>query len=241
MSTLFKILRSITTSLLFLIIVLIVMIQASFTYIELNGTNLPSAIDREELKNQLIEENIEDPAIEEIAEEYLTDYINYIFHKRSYPSLQTINFADIKEENLAHAKSIISNMSEKIGLDYEHVVLLRNVNNVISNGSIHLLIDVAIFFLFIILAIEQMSFKRSAKLFSGALIITSTILMILLSIAPTLLTKIENIEFRKILSSIFTDTFLSNSFFITLAYFGAGVLILAGILIFDKYIAKKLS
>lgn len=238
MKTFTKIMRSILTSLLFLIITVAIIVQFGLTCIRLNGKNLPDIIDRNLLLDTLLEEEITNAEVKNLADEFLKDYINYIFHKRSFPSLQTVNFSNIDEADRQYAERTISNLSDKIGLEYETVIFLRNTNNVVSNGAIYLLINIGIFFLYVILSIEQLNFKKSAKLFSISLFSSGLVAMIMISALPKIISTL-NVQTQIMLSSIATNAFLSKSFNLALFYLGMGIIIFAILYCFDRFIVKK--
>ena len=95
-----KILRSTIASLLFLILIVTVIVQFTFTSIHKDHIRIPDRISREKILNEILKDNTLKDETKKIAIEYIDNYINYIFYKRSYPSIQTIDFENLPEEQI---------------------------------------------------------------------------------------------------------------------------------------------
>lgn len=240
MKTLFKILRSTITSLLFLLLTVAIVVELIFMGLKLNTPNLPNLIDREALIEDALEASIENEQIHAIAVTFLDDYINYIFHKRSFPSMQTVDFSSLTDEQLPEAKRTITNLSEKINLPYEEVVDIRNANNVLSNGAIFLLINVGVFLVYIVTCIVMGSFKRGTKLLSISLIASSIIALLS---KPIVLSKLAG-HFSDggniFITHILNPTILSEFTRLAIIYLVLGLIMLGCFILYDRFKRKNL-
>ena len=128
MKTTIKIMRSVSTSLLFLLITILIMLQFIFTVVRINTRNISDLIDRETLLENILDEKIEDEQIKNLALDYTEDYLNYVFYKRSYPSIQNVDFSSLEESQITPAREYINTLKDKIDLEYETIVKMRNIN-----------------------------------------------------------------------------------------------------------------
>lgn len=234
MKTLFKITRSIIASLLFLILTFAVIIQFTFTLIHKEPTKIPDKIPRHELLYKVLDNTTLEPETEKIAIEYIDDYLNYIFYKRSYPSTQTIDFDNLPEDQIANAKNIITQINKKIEIEYDSIVKIRNINNTISNGSIYLMVNIALFIIFLLFMIVTFSPAKSF-LFLGL----STILGALLSLIA-LVAAASNIEnwfppsLSLLLDTILSKEFLGGIHTLTIIYVIIGLILFLSAYIYTK-------
>ncbi len=229
-----KILRSTIASLLFLILIVTVIVQFTFTSIHKDHIRIPDRISREKILNEILKDNTLKDETKKIAIEYIDNYINYIFYKRSYPSIQTIDFENLPEEQINEAKNTISKINKEIELDYELIIKMREVNNTISNGSIYLMLNIAI--LVILLLIMIVTFEPIKTLiFFGIGIIIGTLLSLIGSIilASNIQTLVPQ-ALHIILDSIISKRFLSSIHAQSLIYIIIGMIIFLCSYIYSK-------
>ncbi len=232
-----KILRGTIASLLFLTITLVVIIQFGFTLLHYNVVNLTKPVDAQRLLNE-IEEVSTDQTTEEISLKYIDDYANYVFHKNSFPSLQTVDYSKVSESELKAAQETVRNISEKINLPYEEVVLFRNVHNVVANRSIYLLINIGLFFLLLILFIILRDFKKTANLFGGSLLLAISLIFlaknVLLNKIKSHLSEAAVLLSKSIIEGIAEKTLTQFS----LIYLAIGIVITASAILYEHYLNR---
>jgi len=85
LKTLFKILRSTVTSLLFILLTIALSIEFIFLFIRSENGNLKNLIDQKVLLEILVKETPTTPSIKKVLTEYIDDQLNYIFYATSYP------------------------------------------------------------------------------------------------------------------------------------------------------------
>lgn len=241
MKTLIKILRSTITSLLFLTLTVFIIVQFCYTAFRNSAQNIPKLIDRDRLMNLVIDESIEDDEIKKVVYKYLDDYISYIFHKRSYPSLQTVDLSQIEESKIEYAKDIITDISKKLNLEYDDVITLRNINNTISNGSIYLLINIGVFLVFIVVIIVTYNFKKGLKLLSISMFTSSFLVLIGFSPIIDKLSSRASEAMNYFLTVIFDEQFLKSMNNQVVVYASIGLLIFLIIKIYERFILPILD
>lgn len=241
MKTVTKIMRSIVTSLLFLILTGAIAAHLVFTTIKVTGPTLLNMVDSKELLSIYLEEEIEDSSIEEVTAKYIEDYTNYLFHKRSYPSLQTVNYSQVSEENIVEAKRIITALEDKMDMPYASVTTIREANKILANGAIYLLINVSIFLLYLFITFSTGSFKKSTILISIASIVGSIITLIASFVLIAKLPSIVDESTLLYLKNIFSDSFASDLRVATFFYTFIGVAILGSIFTYTKIITPRFS
>lgn len=240
MKTLFKIARSIIASLLFLILIFAIVIQFTFTLIHKEPKRIPDKISRQELLYEILDNQTLEPETEKLAIDYIDDYLNYIFYKRSYPSTQTIDFDNLPEDQIAAAKTVINHINKKIEIEYDSIVKIRSINNTISNGSIYLMVNIALFIIFLLFMIVTFSPAKSL-LFLGLSIILGALLSLI-----TMVTTASNIEnwfppsLSLLLNAILSKEFLGGIHTLTIIYVIIGlVLFLSAYIYIKKELFKK--
>lgn len=176
MKTLKKISRSTIASLLFLLLTVAIITQFFFTIIRTQG-KIPDIIDRDYIISSLNTKQEVPNHLKIHIKNYLDQYIRYIFYKRSYPSIDTLNYGDLNKEEIETVKKILYDIKEQIDISYENVVMIRNINNFLTNGSIYLIINISIFLIFIVLTIIIQDFKKSFKIFNISLFVSSLIIL----------------------------------------------------------------
>lgn len=241
MKTLTKILRSITTSLLLFAMIIAIFIQFAFTSLHLSSKNLRELIDNQTLLDIILEDKIADDRINSLACEYVDDYLDYVFYKRSFPSLQNVNYDSVKTENIDYAKKTINELKEKLDLDYETVLTLRSINNVLSNGSIFLLINIGVFLLFVIVSIIKKSFKEGLKLFSLALVITALAILLIGAIIYANLANILPLNIYNLVVGIIDGGFMTSLFNQAIVYMIIGFVAFMVLFTVDHLPHKKIS
>ncbi len=241
MKTVIKIMRSIVTSLLFLILTGAIAAHLVFTTIKVTGPTLLNMVDSKELLSIYLEEEIEDSSTEEVAIRYIEDYTNYIFHKRSYPSLHTVNYSQVSEENIVEAKRIITALEDKMDMPYASVTTIREANKILANGAIYLLINVSIFLLYLFMTFTTGNFKKSITLISIASIAGSIITLIASFILIAKLPSIVDEATLLYLKNIFSDSFASHLRVATFFYTAIGASILGSIFTYAKIIVPRFS
>ena len=237
MKTFINIVRSILTSLLFLIISAAIIVQFAFTIVHMQNKKIPDLIDREVVlglatKDGFITNN---EAIRNLAIEYIDQYINYVFYKRSYPAMPNLNIEGIDENTKREITSEFDSLKEKIDLDYELVLKIRDVNNILSNGAIYLLINIGVFSLFIVMSILRGSFLKGIKYFSASLALMSLILLLAGSFAHSLISEIDNEILHSIMSEIVDGEFMNTFFNVDLIYLVTGVFSFLAIFAYERF------
>ena len=229
MKTTIKIMRSISTSLLFLLITILIMLQFIFTVVRINTRNISDLIDRETLLENILDEKIEDEQIKNLALDYTEDYLNYVFYKRSYPSIQNVDFSSLEESQITPAREYINTLKDKIDLEYETIVKIRNINFFLSNGAIYLIINIGIFFLFIALTLTRGNFKNSFKLFSISLIAAGIITVLAFIIFKINLTHIFGFSLYNMIEEILNESITKSTYTLAFSYILVGFIIFFGI------------
>lgn len=236
-----KILRSIATSLLFIMLTVAVIIVLVFASINLSSPNFPSMIDREEFLNEVLDYEIEDETTKSIALDYLNDYINYIFHKRSYPSLQTIDYKDMTGEDKIEAQRLIEKLSDRICLEYNSVLAFRKINNITSNRAIFLIMSIGLFLILVVTFIMIRPFLRGLKFSLGAFSLGSFLTFLLiplaLSKAKTIITQTD----YDFLSAILNPTYFQTIRRLTLSLTAIFTVIFILIILGQKFIIPRLD
>lgn len=227
MKTLFKISRSIITSLLFLLLIAILLLQFLFHVVSSNGRKISTLIDREYVLKTLIKDEELDEEQKTVALDYIDKYLNYVFYKRSYPSLETIDISNLDESKMQETKSILNTLKKKTDLNYEMICQIRDINSFITNGSISLLVSIMVVPIYLSLAIVRMSFKSATKISGIAILATGLIILISSTILFANLNNL-NILFLKIcLESILTKKLKNYIYKVAILYLIVGILILA--------------
>ena len=166
--TIKKILGSIITSFLFFMFIMFISIHFVLTFIKVNNINVSNMVSISDIYEYLIGDEIE---YKEDMLNYLEDYKNYIFYKRSYP---TVSYSLMPKAE----KRVYNNLKNKIDLKYENVIKVRGINNFIHNNSVYFLINVGIVVLVLVSAIRYFEFNNSFYLFSISIIASSLIILI---------------------------------------------------------------
>lgn len=237
-----NILRSIITSLLFLTLIVFTIIQFTFTTIRLSNKNIPELIDREILLKLIIpaSDNL-DGTTKEVAIHYIDDYINYVFHKRSFPSIQNVDSTLIDETKNKEVEKLLTQIRDKIDMSYENVIALRYVNNFLSNGSIYLLINIGLFIIILLLFIVTGKLLNTASLTGIAIIIASLLILILSSVLTAALPKLLDPLVYNFVAHIFDKQMINKIFNQSLIYTSIGFLAFASAFITKKTLLKKQS
>ena len=118
MKTLFNIMRSIITSFVFIILTIAIMIQFFFTMFRLQGDRLSDLIDRENIYI-LVADDIrikDNPLFKNVSIKYIDDYINYVFYKRSFPSIDVNAIENLEENNKKDILESIDIVKNKMDL-----------------------------------------------------------------------------------------------------------------------------
>lgn len=239
MKTTIKIMRSVSTSLLFLLITILIMLQFIFTVVRINTRNISDLIDRETLLENILDEKIEDEQIKNLALDYTEDYLNYVFYKRSYPSIQNVDFSSLEESQTTPAREYINTLKDKIDLEYETIVKMRNINFFLSNGAIYLIINIGIFFLFIALTLTRGNLKNSFKLFSISLITAGIITVLEFIIFKINLTHIFGFSLYNMIEEILNESFTKSTYTLTFTYILVGLIIFLSIYFYEYFPKKK--
>ena len=239
MKTTIKIMRSVSTSLLFLLITILIMLQFIFTVVRINTRNISDLIDRETLLENILDEKIEDEQIKNLALDYTEDYLNYVFYKRSYPSIQNVDFSSLEESQITPAREYINTLKDKIDLEYETIVKMRNINFFLSNGAIYLIINTGIFFLFIALTLTRGNLKNSFKLFSISLIVAGIITVLAFIIFKINLTHIFGFSLYNMIEEILNESFTKSTYTLTFSFILVGLIIFFSIYFYEYFPKKK--
>ncbi len=225
--------RSIITSLLFLLTVLAILVHFVFTGLKINARDIEALLDREIILNHIDEVEAPSESIRNLGIEYIDNYIKYIFHKKSYPSFQSIDFENLNGDEKRDAENYLTAIKDKIDIEYESVLKLRSTNNFISNSSIFLLVNIAIFVLYILLVIIKTDFLKGTKLLSLALLasgLTAFLAVMFIDLEALLKGNIYNLFVGVDFNSL--KKALSN---LSLIYIAIGIVVLVVIYLFEHF------
>jgi hypothetical protein len=233
-------LRSIIASLLFVVLFLGIIVEFIFTVIRVQNLSLPRLIDKNVIynlyvKNSFINQNEE---LKDAALEYIDDYINYVFYKRSYPNINTALINKYSGEEKKNISNSFENLKNNIDLEYSLVLKIRDINNFISNNSIYLLINIGCLIVFLVLAIIEGSIRKAFKLSGLALILSSLSVLIAEVLLQNYLLNSTNENIKYISVSILNQTFQNSFFNQALIYMGIGLVLFLTIYIREKLIRK---
>lgn len=238
METLSKILRGTITSLLCLILIVTIIIQFVFIIIKIEGNRIPDLIDQNVVLDKILEDEELPPEAKKIAKEYLDDYINYIFYKRSYPSIETIDLSNISEENINTTKHVLNIIKNKTFIEYKTIEKIRSTTAFMTNNSIFLLISIAVIFIFLLLSITRMSFASSSKLFGLALSLSGFINIILTLLLYSNISNIKNNFLEISINTILTNSIKKEIITISSLYIIIGILLTGTLILVEKYTKK---
>lgn len=171
--------------------------------------------------------------------DYIDDYINYVFYKRSYP---TININKIAEKTMQDKRVVVvalDSLKNKLNLKYEHILKIREINNILSNQSIYLLVNIGLFILFLIISIVNTRFIKGINIYSLASLIASIVILLTFVIAHNYYIKMEPTLLKSFLDNIINDNMKSNFFSLNIKYLVASFIFYFGTLIYIKIPRKK--
>ena len=236
MRTLLKIIRSMITSFLCIILILGITIQLVFTIIHMQNKKIPDLIDREVLLNLITDNDsvYNDELIHPLAINYVDEYINYVFYKRSYPTLNSVLTKSYKEETSIYLQKV----KDKLDIDYELVVQIRDINNFIYNSSIYLLMNISIFIIVLIISILNRSFNAGIKFLGIALIISSLITLISASILYPKMINLNDTVLSNFIAPIVNTIFISKYRKICIIYLVLGFILEIIIIIIGRNLKK---
>ena len=169
MITIKKILGSIITSFLFSLLLIFVSIHFIVTLIRVNSINASNIVNTSDIYSYLVKEDNED--IKNKMIDYLEEYKNYIFYKRSYP---TISYNEMTKEE----KKVYNRLKNKVDLKYETVIKVRGLYNFMQNNSVYFLVNVGLLAIVIMCSIRYLDFNKGFHLLSISMIISSIIILI---------------------------------------------------------------
>ena len=169
MITIKKILGSIITSFLFSLLLIFVSIHFVVTLIRVNSINASNIVNTSDVYIYLIKEDNVD--IKNIMIDYLEEYKNYIFYKRSYT---TISYNEMTKEE----KKVYNRLKNKADLKYETVIKVRGLYNFMQNNSVYFLVNVSLLVIVIMCSIRYLDFNKGFHLLSISMIISSIIILI---------------------------------------------------------------
>lgn len=169
MITIKKILGSIITSFLFSLLLIFVSIHFVVTLIRVNNINASNIVDTSDIYSYLVKEDNEDIKNEMI--DYLEEYKNYIFYKRSYP---TISYNEMTKDE----KKVYNRLKDKVDLNYETVINVRGLYNFMQNNSVYFLTNMGLLVIVIMCSIRYLDFNKGFHLLGISTIVSSIIILI---------------------------------------------------------------
>lgn len=235
-----KFLRGVITSLLFLFAMVTIICQIVFSAMNRDGRSISSLIDKDRIVEEVSTDDIDEKE-REVIDRYMSDYMNYIFHKRSFPSLQTIDYTGLSEEEQKSTMDMINTLSTRIDLEYREVLSLREANNFFGNGALFLLVNAAVFIAFLSLVIVSSGFKKGVQLFSASLAISSFLSLISYKCIINRLIEGVSDSMKIILNSMFSSEFINRIIRLSCTYLAIGVVVFACISAYDKFIKVRLK
>lgn len=242
MKTLFKIMRSTITSLLFFLLIVSIIVQFAFTAFNRDIKKVRNLIDAdyilEEIKTEFNGIPLDDKILS-LAREYIDGYADYVFSKRSYPSIQTLDTKNLTDEEKTLAENILQELQNKIDLKYETVVKIRETSNFMTNGSIYLLINIGTILIFLIFAISLLDFKKAFCFLGIAIASGGFISMLISALLLSKIPKLQNPILRLFASSIFGKNITSSIYRRALIYMAIGIVLFGAIFYIDKILKKR--
>lgn len=239
MKTTINILRSILTSFFFLILILAVTIQFMFTTIRINNKTIPDLVSPETILKMIKLDKELDPTSKEYAISYIDEYINYVFYKRSFPSIQEYNYKDISDNEKQDVIKLLTDIRNKIDMDYKTVVVLRDINNFLSNGSIYLLINIGTLIVILLILISSGKIPLTLKLTGASITLAGLITLLLSTVGTSLLYKNLDPLASNFVKTVFNSSFLKKIFNQSLIYITIGFTLFIVVLIINRYLLKK--
>lgn len=234
--------RSAITSLLFLLLTIGLVVQFAFTITNHNIKKVRDKIDTEYILNLAETEfggiKLQGP-IRELALEYIDGYADYVFSKRSYPSLQTLDMKDLSDEEKIIVENVLAELQKKIDLKYETVLKIRETSNFMTNGSIYLLINIGTILIFLFLTISLLNFKKALLLFGIAFIASSLINVLAYSIIFAKIKTISTPLIRLFALSIFSSSLTVAIYKTILIYMLIGLILFFSIYVTEKILKKR--
>lgn len=244
MKTLFKILRSIFTSLLFIMLYIELVLQLAFTIVHQSGKELSSLIESEAIYD-LVAKNMNSyniPQFKTVSTKYIDDYMEYVFHKRSYPNIETKNFESFPEEIRRSLFNDFNELREKLDFDYQTILRIRKFNNFLSNGSIYLILNIIVFTSILIISVFLSSFLKGLKLLGLDMIVSSLSMLIIIVVFRNIVLSKSNQLFTILINNILNGEFINSVFNISLLYMIIGtILFILSFLAIKKEINKNLQ
>jgi len=202
----------------------------------MQNKKIPDLIDREVLLNLITDNDsvYNDELIHPLAINYVDEYINYVFYKRSYPTLNSVLTKSYKEETSIYLQKV----KDKLDIDYELVVQIRDINNFIYNSSIYLLMNISIFIIVLIISILNRSFNAGIKFLGIALIISSLITLISASILYPKMINLNDTVLSNFIAPIVNTIFISKYRKICIIYLVLGFILEIIIIIIGRNLKK---
>ena len=153
MKTIKIIMRSTITSFLCVILSLTIAIHFVFTVVKTLNDSISNFIDAKKIYDIVINKDNNDIYEDNLVLEYITDYKKYIFSKNSYPT--------VREKELNDSELImIKEVKDKLDLNYDTIIKIRKVTDVLENSSIYLLLSIS---LFVLILLEYIYNKNAIK------------------------------------------------------------------------------
>ena len=219
MKNILKFMRSIITSLSFLVIIILLILCIITSVIKKYNRPLNEYINIDTLiktytdNNLLINSNYYN-----ITYTYIDDYINYIFYKNDYPSISEHNNKTLTSKE----KKDLEKLKNQIDLSYLTILKIREASNFLTNSSIHFIIKSFILVLFLVVCVLHMNINRGIFIFSKALIISGVFSLLIIVLINELFLKIPNIFVQSIFVNLIDISFLKEYFSYSIIYMIAG-------------------
>ena len=132
--------------------------------------------------------------------------------------------------------NLTKDIRDKIDINYESVLKIRNINNILSNGSIYLLINIGIFVILIILFILNMDFKKTIMAFGLSSILSGLISILSATILVKELSKIVDYKIYNFINSIFSDSFMTSFYDQGIIYICLGLVVFLITYLISKFV-----
>ena len=202
-----KIIGSIYTSFLYILLCVLIIIEFTISYIRTNDIELNNIINGESIYKYVCNGcNLP----KEFLIEYLDNYSNYLFYRRNYP---TINYSALDNSQ----RYELNKIKERIDIPYKQVLIIRDINTYIHNNSVFLIINISIFLLFVLLCLRYKSFIRGLYFFSLTVLLCS---LVILMFSTYFVVNINNYYLKEILNSIniMPSFYKINTMYIVVAF-----------------------
>ena len=221
-----KIIGSIYTSFLFSVLFVLIILEFFISFVRFNNIEFTTYIDSETIYKYVCDKSCD--SFKWFMIDYLNDYKEYIFNKKSYPTVIYSNLNNNQTKTFDKIKN-------KLDIPYEKVLIIRDINNFFHNNSIYLLLNIIIFINYLLISLRYKSFIKG--LYFLALMVVLSSLVILL-FTTFIFVYIKNIYIKEMLNkmNIMSNLYKLNVLYLIIGFVSSVISLLFKI----KYPLKKI-